>query len=175
MKIDCFHGYSQGCCPICNPGVVTSILRSSILDQFNARWTPEPFSGCHLWIGSGTYHGYGLLLGKRAHRLSWELFRGPIPDGLLVCHKCDTRPCVNPEHLFLGTSKDNAHDKMRKGRWRRGDRPQGESSAQAKLKEIDALFILTSSESSRDLATRFQVCKETINNIKGRRTWRHLQ
>lgn len=174
MRSDCFHGYPRWGCPICNRGANARLAQSPLLDQFNSRWTPEPFSGCHLWIGSSTYHGYGLLLGKRAHRISWELFRGPVPNGLLVCHECDTPICVNPEHLFLGTPGDNSRDKMRKGRWRKGDRPQGEACRSAKLKEGDALFILNSSESSRELAARFKVCTDTVSNIRGRRTWRYL-
>lgn len=51
-----------------------------------------------------------------AHRVSWELFRGPIPNKLFVLHKCDNKNCINPDHLFLGTAKDNIHDCIRKGR-----------------------------------------------------------
>lgn len=84
---------------------------------------------CWLWRGSTTAAGYGNLgAGGRgganvyAHRLSWEVHKGPIPPGMHVLHRCDNPPCVNPEHLFLGTQRDNNADKTRKGRHARGER-----------------------------------------------------
>lgn len=78
-------------------------------------------SGCWEWTGWRA-HGYGYFFheGKdqRAHRVSYELFVGSIPDGLVVMHSCDNRPCVNPDHLSVGTQADNVRDMVAKGRQR---------------------------------------------------------
>lgn len=77
-------------------------------------------NSCWLWTGALTKGGYGKInINKKfisTHRLSWELVNGEIPKGLHVCHTCDVRSCVNPEHLWLGTAKDNAMDREKKGR-----------------------------------------------------------
>lgn len=84
--------------------------------------------GCWLWTGDASKAGYGRwkLAGRRglAHRLSWEIHRGAIPPGLLVMHRCDTPPCVNPTHLSIGTQRDNMLDCMSKGRHRPGSQPR---------------------------------------------------
>jgi hypothetical protein len=84
---------------------------------------PVPECGCWIWLGAA--NRYGMVRGDRAHRVSWKTFRGPIPHGLHVLHKCDTPLCVNPDHLFLGTHLDNMKDKEEKGR---GNQPSGERS-----------------------------------------------
>jgi hypothetical protein len=90
--------------------------------MFSERWCPEPMSGCWLWMCSLNAAGYGQLGKRLAHRVSWEVHVGAIPCGLCVLHKCDTPPCVNPDHLWLGTYADNGADMARKGRRQSGPR-----------------------------------------------------
>ncbi len=83
--------------------------------------------GCWLWTKSLDSQGYGQIFSiprrlHRAHRVSWLMHRGPIPDGLFVCHTCDVRNCVNPDHLWLGTNDDNMRDASVKGRLERNVR-----------------------------------------------------
>jgi len=76
---------------------------------------------CWIWMGSRSKKGYGVFnikgKQKKAHRISYEFHKGEIPDGLFVCHRCDTPQCINPDHLFLGTNHDNMQDAMNKGRF----------------------------------------------------------
>ena len=79
-------------------------------------------TGCWLWTSTVGGHGYGYVVWRdvpeqRAHRASWHIHRGPIPKGLLVCHRCDMPLCVNPDHLFLGTHRDNGRDASAKSRF----------------------------------------------------------
>jgi hypothetical protein len=149
-------------------------------------------NGCWLWRGGanpGTY-GAGSLEGRHmgAHRIAWILAHGEIPDGLFVCHHCDTPRCVNPSHLFLGTSKQNMVDCANKGRTLRGDRhyarreafrlARGEAHGSAKLTEQDVRQIralyMPRVLGYQALATRYGVGVTAIWAIVTRRTWTHV-
>lgn len=104
----------------------------SPLERFNLKWEPVTESGCWIWTGAaGRYYG-GVTINKKhfdAHRASWILHFGDIPEGMRVLHRCDVTLCVNPSHLFLGTAKDNTHDMLKKGRHRFGtwNAPRGDN------------------------------------------------
>src|SRR5216684_5338726 len=111
------------------PNQYTGPIR--VLDRFwakvvkNGPTMPGMESPCWSWTASLSA-GYGCLRiegrTERAHRLSWEIHNGPIPDGMDVLHRCDHRPCARPDHLFLGTALDNMHDAAIKGRMPTGGR-----------------------------------------------------
>lgn len=92
----------------------------SIQEKINLHSIPEPITGCLIWTASTSKEGYGNIWHKnkcyRAHRVAWEIAFGTIEKSALVCHKCDTPSCINTNHLFLGTSKDNSADKINKRR-----------------------------------------------------------
>lgn len=95
-------------------------LSGPIVARFWAR-VKKTEGGCWIWTGGKFRRGYGALWdGSKtwyAHRLSYELHKGPIPPGAVIMHACDTRSCVNPEHLVAGTQRDNIRDAVTKGRW----------------------------------------------------------
>ncbi len=101
-------------------------MRAGIAARLERHISPEPNTGCWLWVGAYHKTGYGLISSdaderKRrknilTHRAVWTVVNGDIPDGLFVLHRCDNPPCVNPSHLFLGTQRDNIADMHAKGR-----------------------------------------------------------
>jgi hypothetical protein len=109
-----------------------------------------------------------------AHRLSYELTYGEIPDSMEVCHKCDNPCCVNPSHLFLGTRQDNIDDRERKGR---NNPPKGPANAKTKLTAEKVLEIRekrSQGVSFEKLAKEYGVCKKTIQDAVSGKNWAYL-
>lgn len=160
-------------------------MATSIADRF---WPKvEKTDGCWLWAGATNRGGYGKIgAGARGtgtrdvHRVSWELAFGPIPPGLLVLHRCDVRRCVRPDHLFLGTQRDNVHDARAKGRlrphpfaqgnreWTKRTTPRGEMHPCARLKTRDVLRIREAraeGQTVREVARAFGVSPQHVSKI----------
>jgi hypothetical protein len=135
----------------------------------------DPLSGCIEWFDAKDGCGYGkLFVNKKtvsAHRIAYELVNGPIPEGLIVLHKCDNTSCVNAAHLFLGTHKDNAIDRNAKGR---NAFQGGECGSAAKLTEEKVRRIRFDTRSQEVIAYDYGVHQATISKIKLRKSWTHV-
>jgi len=139
------------------------------------RGSPEE---CWEWQAYKNALGYGSMLKQRknwlAHRLSWLIHHGPIPEAFCVLHTCDNPPCVNPIHLWLGTKADNSEDKRRKGRTQR---LFGEANGRVKLtteKVLRLRALRAEGYSFKQLATLFEIPKSTLHHAISGRTWLHV-
>lgn len=146
-------------------------------------WGRVRYSGdCWMYSGPITADGYGFLsyLNKRwlAHRLAWHMTNGPIPEGMLVCHHCDIRPCINPAHLYVGTYADNNRDTRTRGRHGCGRRHlHGELNGHAKLTAEQVMAIRQrrlAGEQYDLLAEEYGVTRWTIGDIERGKSWQHL-
>lgn len=145
-------------------------------ERFSRYVEPEPMSGCWIWVGWTDRKGYGVLgLGRRgagrmlAHRFSYRLRHGAIPEGMQVLHHCDLPACVNPDHLFLGTHQDNMADM-----WAKKRGPSGERQGLARLTRALVATILDrlrAGERGCDLATEYGVSRSTLTRIAKGQSW----
>lgn len=161
---------------------------------------PEPNTGCWLWEGAFNNKGYGQVWNaeKRrliyAHRLAYLSVRGEIGPGLVVCHRCDFPPCVNPDHLFCGTIQDNSRDMVRKKRHPKlldpahlkrlqvaGGRAIGGRNLFAKGKHPTAkvtseqvLAIRADARPDRIIAKDYGISRPTVSAIQARKAWSHV-
>ena len=137
-------------------------------------------TGCVEWVAKSVSNGgYGTLcVGRkghiRAHRASWVLANGPIPDGTYVCHKCDNPKCTNVYHLFLGTPKDNMDDKKKKGRGSLPPIHKGENHHNSKLTAEDVALIRDSKETLDSISSEFGISTKTAWRIRKRIAWSHI-
>lgn len=156
-------------------------------DQTHGRFVSVPLSmrlyegidcsdptACWIWTKKDRVKGgYGRIRGndgrnQLAHRVSFEMAYGPVPDGLSVCHQCDRPPCINPGHLFAASHQDNIKDMMKKGR---KNAAKGKAHGMAKLSEQQVQEIRHSTLSSRELGRRFGVGHSHVLRIKNNQSW----
>lgn len=148
--------------------------RKTQTERFYGKYTVAD-SGCWEWHGAKDSCGYGRFgIGRatcqNAHRVSYTIHVGPIPEGFQVCHKCDNPSCVNPAHLFLGTHKDNMDDRGKKQRTARGER-NGKSVITNEI----AAYIRGSKLSERVIAKELGIHRGTVNAVRSGRTWKEVK
>ena len=146
-----------------------------IPSHIEAKIIPEPMSGCYLWVGSLTSQGYGGIVRKgkllQAHRVVYEFECGPIPEGAMICHHCDNRICVNPDHLYVGDAQSNNDDMNRRGR---NKSPKGSEHHNARLTAAQATEIFYATGSLQSIADRYGIHEMSVYRIKHGCRWKCL-
>jgi hypothetical protein len=145
--------------------------------RFYAKIAFIPYHSCWEWIGARHWKGYGRFcfegVNALAHRVSWVLHKGPIPDGLHVLHRCDNPSCVRPEHLKLVSNQDNMDDRNRRGRTAHGEHLLRAKLTAAQVKEIRRRF--HGGETNKSLLSReYNTSHTNIRSILDGLTWKHL-
>lgn len=162
-----------------NPDHVTD-RKNSLKSRFDNGYKINEKTGCWEWIKTmHSKNGYGSIgvgtsNSEKAHKISYILHKGEIPIGLCVCHTCDNPKCVNPNHLWLGTPKDNSDDKFKKNRF---VSCKGESNGGCKITEEIAKKIkemLLIGKTSMEISRFFNINYKTVFHIKHGHTWKHI-
>ena len=149
--------------------------KEKILD--NVEMIPE--AGCWIWMNCLNAWGYGNTGNPGdngtilVHRLAYQLFIGPIPEGLDVCHHCDIRCCCNPYHLFIGTKQDNMDDMVNKDRQHKGEQIFNRKLTEQEVMEIRAKYA-TGNYIQKQLADEYNVSGKQISKIVNRLHWKHV-
>lgn len=158
-------------------GGMSFVKTKTLKERFLEKCEAIPIAGCWLWMGQVRPNGYGYIVETNnqqqrkvsAHRLAYEMFVGEIPTGVIVCHRCDVRCCVNPDHLFAGSVLDNINDKLKKGR-----QPRGVEINTAKITPKQAVEIFESTEETAALMARYGVGRCAVRYIKRGMSWGHV-
>lgn len=165
--------YSEGV--PCVNGILTPRQYRNFWAKVNKSGHPH---GCWEWTGTRHYKGYGLFgFGRKihkSHRVAFRLTKGEIADGLCVCHKCDNPPCVNPDHLFLGTHKDNTRDKIAKGRDKHATPERNGGGGKLGWQEVRAIrgMYAAGEMSQQAIADKFGVSQILVSVIVRQKIWK---
>lgn len=151
--------------------------RRDIYERFEEKTVVGAGDGCWEWIGAHTGNGYGNIFynghSQHAHRVSWQLYKDIPVGNLYVCHTCDNRGCVNPDHLFLGTQSDNMRDAANKGRTTIGERNPKAILKEIQVREICVLWN-THNYTQKEIGLMFNVTRSCIKGIVTGKNWKHL-
>lgn len=172
--------HAKGMCGVCytrkkslEAGVPPNPTRDMSIAEKLAYKSVKRDSGCIEYVGTKDKDGYGVICynGKtsRAHRIAYELAKGPIPSNLQVLHKCDNPCCINPEHLIVGSSRDNQKDKVNKNR-----QAKGASHGAAVLTAEDVEKIRADSRLLKFIAKDYGICVSQVGNIRRGESWKSL-
>lgn len=153
------------------------MTQQQFMDGFGVLFLPIPWSGCWIWMLSVNTQGYGKVhiegRSKRAHRASYETFVQKIPEGMNVCHTCDCPACVNPDHLFVGTMKENMNDCKSKLRQCIGERNRNSTLTKKEVIEIRALIVAGTKQ--KDIARAYGIQEPAVSKIKYGQRWGWLK
>jgi len=156
--------------------------RKSLLERWWTKWKRNHETGCWEWTASKNYFGYGRIGGEggrkggtlKAHRVAWQIFYGTIPAGLCVLHKCDVASCVNPDHLWLGTKRDNTLDMITKGRGLRGQK-NGHAKLTPGLVPSLRQEYARGGTTHQALADRSGLTRQGMTDVLSGRNWTHIE
>lgn len=147
------------------------IITMTLAERLLSKVAYEPNTGCWLWTGFVNGNGYGQInyegAPRNAHRISYLVHFGEFDRSLFVCHVCDVRSCINPQHLFLGTSSDNSLDM-----WRKKRHPI--ENLRKKLTVDDVRYIRKSKETSAVLSERYGCSTRNITGVRSMELWKHV-
>ena len=172
------NGVNTNTCHICR-AEIRRYRDMPIAERFWRRVKRGAQTECWEWQGGMFSDGYGAFTmdkrARKAHRVAWELENGPIPHGLVICHRCDNPACVNPSHLFPGTWAENSHDRDTKGRTCRtpGSERWSSKLTEAIVLDIRARYI-PRKVTLQQLADEYGVCMQLISQIVNRKIWTHI-
>ena len=165
------------CSQQCRSASMRGRINKPLADRISEKITYEPTSGCWLWTGGLSSYGYAAMqinkMQRLVHKIMFERCNGEVPDGGILCHTCNVRSCVNPNHLYVGTPASNYHDAVAANR-----HPHGDTHGHAKLSEVDVRDmrrLYADGMSLTAIALTFGVTRPTATKACKGASWQHVK